>query len=332
MDQLWAINSKSLFWTRARTSPAQTTFPSIQSLFRVKLSATTLLSLFLYSPRFQALLYFTYTVISYVIPHAFWFTCLYVHWPNYTAAEGSELLQLWQQHNTAPIKPEVVKISSCRLCSQSYCSKANRHNDSPLHPTAQEDAMVCGLCFISGTRNLLLDWYANVLPAVPESIFLEKEEPLKNNFGAETGSWFFKSVVPTGDRTTGWKEIKIQTSSPPASATHAGKPTGLFGSGDRADLLVASESLPVARQIIFSSELSVLSFQAGKSEQHHSGKKSVSSVRLCSRRRRVTHDWITLVPGLYTYCWTHEILKVKVTSTSQLSWSRNGQAYSDNSQ
>ena len=56
---------------------------------------------------------------------------------------------------------------------------------------------------------------------------------------------------------TGWKEIKIQTSSPPASATHAEKPTGLFGSGDRADLLVASESLPVASQIIFSSELSI---------------------------------------------------------------------------
>ena len=56
---------------------------------------------------------------------------------------------------------------------------------------------------------------------------------------------------------TGWKEIKIQTSSPPASATHAEKPTGLFGSGDRADFLVASESLPVASQIIFSSELSI---------------------------------------------------------------------------
>lgn len=139
----------------------------------------TLLSLFLYLRKVQALLYFTYIVISYVIPCASWFTCLYVHWSNYTAAEGSELLQLWQQHNTAPIKPDVVKISSCRLYSQSCCSKANWHNDSPLHPTAEEDAMVCGLCFISGTgrRNLLLDWYANTLPAVPESIFLEKEEP-----------------------------------------------------------------------------------------------------------------------------------------------------------
>lgn len=29
VDQLWAIKSKSLFWTRVRTSPAQTTFPSI---------------------------------------------------------------------------------------------------------------------------------------------------------------------------------------------------------------------------------------------------------------------------------------------------------------
>lgn len=66
-------------------------------------------------------------------------------------------------------------MSSCRL----HCSKANRHNDSPLHPTAEEDALVCGLCFISGTgrRNLLLDWYANTLPAAPENIFLEKEEP-----------------------------------------------------------------------------------------------------------------------------------------------------------
>lgn len=60
---------------------------------------------------------------------------------------------------------------------------------------------------------------------------------------------------------------------PPASATHAEKPTGLFGSGDRAGLLVASESLPVASQVIFSSELSILSFQTGKSEQHCSRKE-----------------------------------------------------------
>lgn len=47
------------------------------------------------------------------------------------------------------------------------------------HSTAEEDALVCGLCFISGTskRNLLLDWYANTLPAASESILLEKEEP-----------------------------------------------------------------------------------------------------------------------------------------------------------
>jgi len=109
--------------------------------------------------------------------------------------------------------------------------------------------------------------------------------------------------VLTGDRTTGWKE-KFQTCSPPASATHAEKPTGLFGSGDRADLLVASESLPVASQIIFSSELPVLNFQAGKSERHCSGKKAASFVLLCSRRRRATHVWTTLLPGLYMYYWT----------------------------
>lgn len=63
--------------------------------------------------------------------------------------------------------------------------------------------------------------------------------------------------MPTGDGTTGHKKIKIQSSSPPASATHAEKPIGLFGSGDRSDLLVAFESLSVASQIIFSSELSI---------------------------------------------------------------------------
>lgn len=59
VDQLWTINSKSLFWTKPRMSPAQTTFPSTQSLFRIKCSAITLLSLFLYSPRVQPLQYFT---------------------------------------------------------------------------------------------------------------------------------------------------------------------------------------------------------------------------------------------------------------------------------
>lgn len=59
VDQLWTINSKSLFWTKPRTSPAQTIFSSIQSLLRIKCSAMTLLSLFLYSPRVQPLRYFT---------------------------------------------------------------------------------------------------------------------------------------------------------------------------------------------------------------------------------------------------------------------------------
>lgn len=53
------------------------------------------------------------------------------------------------------------------------------------------------------------------------------------------------------------KKIKIQNSSPPASATHAEKPIRLFVSGDSPDLPVAFESLPVARRIIFSSELSI---------------------------------------------------------------------------
>lgn len=216
-----------------------------------------LLSRFLYSYKVKALLYFTYLVRSYEISCAFRFTCLYVRWSNYAAAEGSELLQPWQQHNTGLIEPDVVNISSCRLCSQSYCSKTNRHNDSPLHPTAEEDAMVCGLCFISGTgrRNLLLLCQHSTCSA--REHFPREGRTPNNYFRAETGSWFFKSVVPIGNRTTGWEEIKIQTSSPPASATHTEKPTGLFGSGDRADLLVASESLPVASQNIFSSELSI---------------------------------------------------------------------------
>lgn len=82
-------------------------------------------------------------------------------------------------YSAAPTKPVMVQIASCRLYNHSYCSGAKRHNDSRLHPTAEEDAMVCGLCFTSGTsgRNLLLDWCASILPAVPKSIFLEKEKP-----------------------------------------------------------------------------------------------------------------------------------------------------------
>lgn len=84
-----------------------------------------------------------------------------------------------------------------------------------------------------------------------------RKNPPKNYFRAKTGSWLFVLVVPTGGGTTGQKKIKIQSISPPASATHAEKPIGLLGSGDRPDLLVAFESLPVASQIIFSSELSI---------------------------------------------------------------------------
>lgn len=96
--------------------------------------------------------------------------------------------------------------------------------------------------------------------------FPEEGKTPKNYFRAESASGFFKSVVLTGDRTTRWKEIKIQTLSSPASATHTEQLSGLFGNGKRADLPVASELLPVASWIIFSSELLVLSFQAGKSE------------------------------------------------------------------
>lgn len=129
---------------------------------------------------------------------------------------------------------------------------------------------------------------------------------------------FCKSIVPTGERTTGWKEIKIQTGSPPASATHAEEPAWLFGNGDRADLLLASESLSAASQIIFSSELSILNFQTGKSEQYCSGKKLVSSAFPCSRRRRAAHARTTPVPCLGTCCRTEQILKAELTSTSQL--------------
>lgn len=135
--------------------------------------------------------------------------------------------------------------------------------------------MVCGLCFISGTgrRNLLLDWYANSLPAVPESIFLEKEEPPRIISEQRLA---LNSLIQLCQQETGRLDgmrLKFRLVFPPASATHAEKPTGLFGSGDRAGLLVASESLPVASQVIFSSELSILSFQTGKSEQHCSRKE-----------------------------------------------------------
>lgn len=203
--------------------------------------------------------------------------------------------------NAALIKPDVVKVFSCSLCSQSYCSKANRYNDSPLHPTAEEDAMVCGLCFISGTgrRNLLLDWYANSLPAVPESIFLEKEEPPRIISEQRLA---LNSSIQLCQQETGRLDgmrLKFRLVFPPASATHAEKPTGLFGSGDRAGLLVASESLPVASQVIFSSELSILSFQTGKSEQHCS-RKEISFI--CAPLQQEEGDsWLDHTSGWLIY-------------------------------
>lgn len=159
---------------------------------------------------------------------------------------------------TPPWKADMLKVYSCRLCSSSWCSKATRPSDSPLLPAAKEDVIVCGLCFTSGPgwRNLL-EWYCQRSTCSAREHFPGAARTPKNYFRARTGSWFFKSVVPTGDGTTGQKKIKIQSSSPPASATHAEKPIRLFGSGDRPDLLVAFESLPVASQIIFSSELSI---------------------------------------------------------------------------
>lgn len=142
-------------------------------------------------------------------------------------------------------------------------------------------------------------WSANTLPACQGAFPQRRKNPQEL---LQSTAWlqFCKSIVPTGDRTTGWKEIKIQTSSPPASATHAEEPAWLFGNGDRADLLLASESLSAASQIIFSSELPILNFQTGKSEQYCSGKKLVSSAFPCSWRRRVAHTRTTPVVCAHT--------------------------------
>lgn len=160
-------------------------------------------------------------------------------------------------------------------------------------------------------------WSANTVPACQGAFPQRRKNPQEL---LQSTAWlqFCKSIVPTGDRTTGWKEIKIQTSSPPASATHAEEPARLFGNGDRADLLLASESLSAASQIIFSSELPILNFQTGKSEQYCSGKKLVSSAFPCSWRRRVAHARTTPVPCLCTHCRPEQIFKAEVTSRSQL--------------
>lgn len=139
---------------------------------------------------------------------AFWCSGFYTHWSDYTAAEASGLLQLWQQPDSALIKPDMLKVYSCRLCSSSCCSKATMLSDSPLLPTAKEDVMVCGLCFISGPggRNLLLDWYCQRSTCSVRGHFPGAGRTPKNYFRARTGSWFFKSVVPTGDGTSGQKK------------------------------------------------------------------------------------------------------------------------------
>lgn len=125
-------------------------------------------------------------VLSYVNSWVFWCSGFYRHWSDYTAAEASGLLQLWQQHDSTLIKLDMLKVYRYAQGFADFAAHPAApklpcpvtHHSSPLprrmlwfvvcasHPAQAEE-----ICCCTGT--------ANTLPAVWGSLFLEQEEPPK---------------------------------------------------------------------------------------------------------------------------------------------------------
>lgn len=110
---------------------------------------------------------------------AFWCSGFYTHWSDYTAAEASGLLQLWQQHDRALIKPDMLKVYSCRLCSSSCCSKATMLSDSHSSPLPRRMLWFVVCASYPAQEEEIYCWAgtANTVPAVWGGIFLQQEEP-----------------------------------------------------------------------------------------------------------------------------------------------------------
>lgn len=157
VDQLWTINSKALFGRRQKVT-CSNHFPRYLEPAQNQVFSNDFAELVFVLTQSPGSMVFHLSSIKLcefvcILIFWLWHTLIWLH-SSWGLQAITTMAAAWQR----PIKEDILKVYSCRLCSSSCCSKATKPSDSPLLPSAKEDVMVCGLCFTSGPgrRNLLL--------------------------------------------------------------------------------------------------------------------------------------------------------------------------------